>query len=146
MRLVIQRVRKAAVRVDGRDVAAIGPGLAVLVGFAAGDLPGPALEHMAERLLGLRVFDDDQGRLNRSVREVAGEVLLIPQVTLTATLAKGTRPSFDTAAPAAKARELFGLLVQHVRARHGKVAEGVFQAHMVVNLENEGPVTLVLDG
>jgi D-tyrosyl-tRNA(Tyr) deacylase len=130
---------------DGREVAAIGPGLVALVGFSAGETAGPQLERLARRLVQLRIFDDAQGRLNRSLQDVQGELLLIPQITLTASLESGNRPSFHTAAPAAAAGELFASFVKAVRTISPKVQAGVFQAHMIVSLENDGPVTFVLD-
>jgi D-tyrosyl-tRNA(Tyr) deacylase len=99
---------------------------------------------MAKRLVSLRVFDDGEGRLNRSVQDVQGELLLVPQITLSASLSKGTRPSFHTAAPPEAARELFERFVLAVRTVYPRVSTGLFQAHMVVRLENDGPVTFVL--
>ena len=145
MRIVIQRVRRASVEVDGREVASIGAGLLALVGFAAGERPEGQFARMAERLLNLRIFDDPQGRLNRSLQDVGGELLLIPQITLTASLEKGTRPSFHTAAAPEEARHLFEAFSSATRTLHPRMAAGVFQARMVVNLENDGPVTFVLD-
>jgi D-tyrosyl-tRNA(Tyr) deacylase len=145
MRAVVQRVRSASVHVDGREAAAIGPGLLALVGFSASDTPDTApLAQMAHRLAGLRIFDDDRGRMGRTVAEIAGEILLIPQVTLTARL-DGSRPTFHTAAPAEQARQLFDAYVREVRAHHPRVTAGVFQASMLVRLENDGPVTFVLE-
>ena len=144
MRAVVQRVRSASVTVDGRETARIGPGLLVLAGFAPQDTP-QVLSRMASRLVCLRIFDDEAGRLNRSLKDIAGELLLIPQVTLTSSLAKGTRPSFHTAAAPDAARERFDGFVQAVKSLHPHVVTGVFQAHMLVRLENEGPVTFVLD-
>ena len=149
MKVVVQRVRRASVTVDGsgetsREVASIGQGLVALVGFAAQEgLEGSA--RMAQRLLHLRIFDDEAGRLNRSLEDVQGELLLIPQVTLTTSLQKGTRPSFHTAAGPEAAQPLFEALVAAVRTRYPRVQAGVFQAHMVVRLENDGPVTFVLE-
>jgi len=145
MRVVIQRVRSASVSVDGREVARIGQGAVALVGFSADEAVAQQAAHrMAQRLLSLRLFDDASGRLNRSLTDVGGELLLIPQVTLTASLEKGTRPSFHTAAPPERAKPLFETLAASARGLYSKVATGAFQAHMVVALEHDGPVTFVL--
>lgn len=145
MRIVIQRVRRATVTVDGREVARIGPGLLALVGFSARDqTAGVAASRLAQRLVTLRIFDDEAGRLNRSLQELQGELLLVPQITLTASLAKGTRPSFHTAAAPETARQLFEAFIEALRAIYPKVSTGEFQAHMVVSLENDGPVTFLL--
>ena len=144
MRIVLQRVRKAAVLVAGRPVAAIGPGLVALVGFAAQEAP-EAADRLAKRLPGLRLFDDAEGRLNKSLQDIGGELLLVPQVTLTASLDGGMRPSFHTAAAPDTARGLFEAFASVVKAGYPRTAIGVFQAHMVIQLENDGPVTVVLD-
>ena len=141
---LVQRVRRATVSVNDREVARIGQGLLALVGLAAQEEPtsGPKL---AQRLVKLRIFDDEAGRLNRSIQEVQGELLLIPQVTLTARLGHGTRPSFHTAAAPEAAKALFEAFVREVQAVYPKVSTGLFQAKMLVTLENDGPVTFVLD-
>ena len=144
MRLVIQRVRYASVTVAQQEVARIGPGLAILVGFVAPDEPTD-FPRIAEELLRLRVFNDDEGRMARSLVDTGGEVLVVPEITLVASLAKGQRPSFDPAAPPAVAKILFEAFVQSIQAVYPKVAVGLFQAHMVVHLANDGPVTCVLD-
>jgi len=150
MRTVIQRVRSASVLVcdapehPGREVATITRGVLALVGFSATERP-QALERMANRILALRLFNDAEGRLNRSLQDVAADLLVVPQVTLTTSLAKGARPSFHTAAPPAAAQHLFESFVRLLKARHPTVQTGVFQAHMLVRLENDGPVTFVLD-
>ena len=146
MRVVLQRVRNASVTVGGREVAQIGQGLLALAGFSATDLTGePGFERMAKRILGLRIFDDANGRLNLSLDEINGGLLLVSQVTLTASLTKGSRPSFHTAAPVEAARILFETFAQTVNRLFPRVQTGRFQAHMVVALENDGPVTFVLD-
>ena len=143
MRLVIQRVREAEITVEDRPVAKIGAGALVLVGVAAAD--GPArLEAVVDELLGLRIFDDAAGRLNQSLRDVGGELLLVSQVTLVCGWASG-RPSFDPAAPADRARAVFSRLVQLAQNAHPRTQAGVFQAEMQVRLVNDGPVTVVLD-
>lgn len=145
MRLVVQRVRSAAVEADGREAAAIGRGLLVLVGFSAEGEPPERLARMAERLVKLRAFDDEAGRINRCLAEVQGALLVVPQVTLTASLEKGSRPSFHTAAAPELARSLFEAFVGKLRSLHPDVQTGVFQAAMLVRLENDGPVTFVLE-
>lgn len=144
MRFVIQRVTRASVRVDGKLEAEIGAGLLVLVGIAATDLPAQA-DYLAEKLVHLRIFSDEQGRMNRSAVDVNASVLLVSQFTLYGDCRKGRRPSFDAAAPAELARELYEYVVTKVRAQGLITRTGVFQAHMEVELVNDGPVTLLLD-
>ncbi len=146
MRLVVQRVRKASVSVDDREVTSIGPGLLVLVGFSAQESVSNVHSARAvKRIIQLRIFDDPQGRLNRSLQEVQGELLLIPQVTLTVSLQKGTRPSFHTCAPPETAKTLFEAFLKTAQDAYPRTSAGAFRAHMAVSLENDGPVTLVLD-
>lgn len=140
---LLQRVSAAQVAVDGAVVAAIGRGLLVLVGIERGDDRKRA-ERLVERILGYRVFPDRAGRMNLCLREVRGELLLVPQFTLAADTAKGTRPSFSSAADPALGRELFDHLVAHARERHPRVSSGCFGAHMEVSLTNDGPVTFWL--
>jgi len=140
---LLQRVTGATVTVDGRTVAEIGPGLLVLVGVERDDGPANAVR-LAERLLAYRVFPDAEGRMNRSVAEAGGGVLLVPNFTLAADTAKGTRASFTPAAPPEAAEVLFAALLEAVRAAHAPVAAGVFGAHMQVRLVNDGPVTFRL--
>ncbi|MDQ1118022.1 MULTISPECIES: D-aminoacyl-tRNA deacylase [Pseudoxanthomonas] len=140
---LIQRVTRASVTVDGQTVGAIGPGLLALVGLEPGD--GEAqIQRMAQRLLGYRVFADDAGRMNRSLTDTGGGLLLVSQFTLAADTASGMRPSFTTAAPPEEAERGFNRLVEVCRARHGGVETGRFGAHMVVDLVNDGPVTFLL--
>ncbi|RZZ84826.1 D-aminoacyl-tRNA deacylase [Pseudoxanthomonas winnipegensis] len=140
---LIQRVTRASVTVDGQTVGAIGPGLLALVGLEPGD--GEAqIQRMAQRLLGYRVFADDAGRMNRSLTDTGGGLLLVSQFTLAADTASGMRPSFTTAAPPEEAERGFNRLVEVCRARHGGVETGRFGAHMVVGLVNDGPVTFLL--
>jgi D-aminoacyl-tRNA deacylase len=140
---LIQRVNEARVEVDGAIVGAIGPGLLALVGVERGD--GHAqVERMAARLLGYRVFADDQGRMNRSLADHGGGLLLVSQFTLAADTRSGMRPGFSTAAPPAEAERIFGDLVACCRGRHPGVETGRFGAHMVVSLVNDGPVTFLL--
>lgn len=144
MRAVIQRVARAAVRVDGTIVGQIQGGLLVLLGVAQtdGEADGRYLE---DKIVTLRVFPDEQGKMNRSLADVQGAVLLVSQFTLLARTAGGRRPSFDDAAPPGEAKRLYEQVAQQLRGRGVPVATGVFGAHMTVELVNEGPVTFVLD-
>jgi len=145
MRLLIQRVTRASVSVDGRLEAEIGPGLLVLVGIASTDSPAQA-DYLAEKLLNLRIFPDNEGRMNRSALDVRASLLLVSQFTLYGDCRKGRRPSFDAAAPPAQARDLYEYLLNKVRQGGLVTQSGVFQAHMAVELVNDGPVTLLLEG
>ncbi|MDD2990274.1 MAG: D-aminoacyl-tRNA deacylase [Zoogloea sp.] len=140
---LIQRVLEARVTVAGQTVGEIGPGLLALVAVEKGDQPANA-SRMVERLLGYRVFSDDEGKMNRSLTDTGGGLLLVSQFTLAADTAKGTRPSFTPAAAPADAERLFNELVAHARQRHPLVATGEFGAEMTVSLVNHGPVTLRL--
>ena len=141
---LLQRVSHAEVRIDGEPVGTIGQGLLVLVGVRPGDDEAGA-QRLAKRLLQYRVFADAAGKMNLSLREIQGELLLVPQFTLAADTTKGLRPGFSTAAPPDVGRRLFAALVAAARAEHGRVASGVFGAHMQVTLTNDGPVTLWLE-
>ena len=143
MRLVLQRVTRAHVEVAGERVAAIGRGLLVLVGIAAGDGEREAAQ-AADKLLHLRVFPDPAGKMNLDVRQAAGSVLLLSQFTLVGSTARGRRPSFDGAAPPAPARELVNRLAELLRRAGVGVECGRFGAHMQVSLVNDGPVTFWL--
>ncbi|MGE4459265.1 MAG: D-aminoacyl-tRNA deacylase [Stenotrophomonas acidaminiphila] len=141
---LLQRVTQASVSVGDQVVGQIGPGLLVLVGVEPGD-DEAALARMAERLLGYRVFADDAGRMNRSLRDTGGGLLLVSQFTLAADTRSGMRPGFSTAAAPAEAERLFNRLVAICREKHaGGVETGRFGAHMVVSLVNDGPVTFLL--
>jgi len=144
MLALIQRVTQAKVEVAGAVVGAIGPGLLALVGVEPAD--GPAqVARMAERLLGYRAFADDAGRMNRSLSDIRGGLLLVSQFTLAADTASGMRPSFTAAAPPAEAERLFADLLATCRTRHPfGVESGRFGAHMTVSLVNDGPVTFLL--
>ncbi len=141
---LLQRVSEAAVRVDGATIGAIGPGLLVLVGIEPGD--GEAqVARMAQRLLGYRVFADAQGRMNLSLTQTGGGLLLVSQFTLAADTGSGMRPGFSTAATPAEAEDIFSRLLASCRALHPPGVEtGRFGAHMAVGLVNDGPVTLLL--
>ena len=140
---LLQRVSDAAVRVDGETVGAIGPGLMVLVCAEKGDTEREA-EALLAKLLGYRVFSDAAGKMNRSVTDTAGGLLLVPQFTLAADTKSGTRPSFSPAAAPEDGRRLFEHVVRQARARHGIVETGRFGADMKVSLTNDGPVTFWL--
>lgn len=144
MRAVIQRVARAAVVVDGAEVGAIGAGLLVLVGVGHGDTEDEAVA-LVDKLLGLRIFPDAEGRMNLSVVDAGGALLVVSQFTLLGNVRKGRRPSFTDAALPAVAEPLVDHIVQLVRERDVPAAAGRFGAHMHVSLVNDGPVTLVLD-
>ncbi len=146
MKCVVQRVREASVSVDGKIVGEIGVGLMALVGITHSDTAAQA-EWMAEKLVTLRVFPDDDGKMNRSVLEVGGGLLVVSQFTLYGTLKKGTRPSFVEAASPTLAEPLFNHLVQSVKSKAPNltVGTGVFGAMMDVALINDGPVTIVVE-
>jgi len=141
---LLQRVTRASVAVGGREVGAIERGLLVLVGVQKDDGAAQAAR-LLERLLSYRVFPDDAGRMNLSLRDVGGGLLLVPQFTLAADTAKGTRAGFSTAAEPARARELFEALVAQARAAWPRTASGEFGADMQVTLVNDGPVTFWLE-
>lgn len=141
---LLQRVTHAHVDIAGERVAQIGPGLLVLVGVQASDDAARA-ERLLERLLGYRVFPDDAGRMNRSLRDMGGGLLLVPQFTLAADTRKGTRAGFSGAAEPALARRLFDELVTLARAAHPIVGCGQFGADMQVGLVNDGPVTFWIE-
>ena len=144
MLALIQRVTEARVAVDGETVGIIGPGLLALVGVEPGD-GTPQVARMAERLLGYRVFDDGQGRMNLSVSDTGGGLLLVSQFTLAADTRSGMRPGFSTAAAPELAEPVFNQLLATCRQKHrAGVETGRFGAHMVVSLVNDGPVTFLL--
>lgn len=142
MKMVIQRVSRATVTVDGQRVAAIGPGLLVLAGLERGD-GETEITAAARRLATLRVFEDGEGRMNRGLDEVGGEILAVSQFTLAGSIRKGRRPSFDGAMPGEAAEPLFDAFVARLRDQGVRVATGVFGAMMQVELVNDGPVTLL---
>ena len=144
MRAVVQRVREAHVTIDGAVVGAIDRGLCVLLGVATTDTPADA-DRLCQKITGLRIFEDDEGRMNKAVDEVGGALLVVSQFTLHADVRKGRRPSFQNAAPAEQARSLYEHFVAQVSRGPIRVATGEFQAHMAVALVNDGPVTLILD-
>lgn len=141
---LIQRVEHASVEVEGEVVGRIGVGLLALIGVRPDDDERTSAR-LLERLLTYRVFPDAEGRMNRSLQDIGGGLLLVPQFTLAADTRKGTRPGFSTAAPPAEAARLFEGFVQAARAQHADVATGRFGAHMRVSLLNDGPVTFWLE-
>ena len=144
MRILLQRVKRAAVRAEGHLESSIGPGILVFVGVGAADGRAEA-EYLAARLVELRIFPDDSGRMNLGAVEAGAELLLVSQFTLYADCRKGRRPSFDSAAPPDKAKELYEYFVEKVREKGLTTRTGVFQAHMEVELINDGPVTLLVE-
>ena len=141
---LIQRVRSARVDVGGETVGAIDAGILALVAVQPGDGEAQA-NRLVERVLGYRIFGDDAGRMNRSLSDIGGGLLLVSQFTLAADTSKGTRPGFSTAAPPDEAERGFARLVEIARARHPRVEIGRFGAHMEVHLINDGPVTFWLE-
>jgi len=144
MRLLIQRVSEAAVTVDGRAAGSIRTGLLVFLGVARSDTSADA-DYLAGKLLGLRVFPDEAGKMNRSVGEAGGALLIVSQFTLYGDCRKGRRPSFDQAAPPGLAQSLYEYFVQAAKSGPVPVETGVFQATMEVKLVNQGPVTILID-
>jgi D-tyrosyl-tRNA(Tyr) deacylase len=141
---LLQRVTQAAVHVDGAEVARIGAGLAVLIGVLPDDHEADA-ENLLSRVLAYRIFDDDAGRMNRSLADVRGGLLLVPQFTLAADTRKGLRPGFSGAAAPAVGQRLFGHLAAVAARSHAGVQCGVFGAHMLLSLTNDGPATFWLE-
>lgn len=144
MRAVIQRVTRGEVRVGDVVSGAIGQGLVVYLGVGEGDVERDA-DYVVEKLAGLRVFEDDRGKMNLDVSAVGGAVLLVPQFTLYGDLRSGRRPGFDRAMEPVRAEALYRYTVEKLRARGVRVETGVFRAHMHVDAVNDGPVTLLLD-
>lgn len=144
MRIVVQRVTRGSVTVDGEMVAAIGPGLVVLLGVGRDDTAEDAF-YLAGKVANLRIFEDEQGKLNRSVIDTGGEVLVVSQFTIYGDCRQGRRPGFDRAGRPELARELYKVFVHSLREHGLSVATGIFQTHMLVEIINDGPVTLLLD-
>jgi len=144
MRAVVQRVNRARVTVGGEVVGEIGQGLLVLLGVGQSDTD-TAADYLANKIAGLRVFDDDAGRMNRAVGEIGGGVLVVSQFTLFGDVRRGKRPSFDAAAPPEQARRLYEYFVETLRAAGLRCETGRFQEMMLVELVNDGPVTILLD-
>ena len=147
MRLVVQRVSRASVSVDGRMESEIGPGLLILVGVGAGDADAAALAaRLADKVVHLRIFEDADGKMNRSLAETGGASLVVSQFTLYADTRKGRRPSWTDAAPPEVAEPAVEAFARALESRGVRVARGVFGAHMLVELTNDGPVTILLEG
>jgi D-tyrosyl-tRNA(Tyr) deacylase len=144
MKALLQRVAKSSVTVEGRPVGGIAGGLVVLLGVADGDCEKDA-EYLADKIVNLRIFSDDRSKFNLSTLNVTGELLVISQFTLLADTRKGRRPSFSAAAPPEKAEMLYNYFVHRLRQTGLKVETGEFGAHMVVEISNDGPVTIMLD-
>jgi D-tyrosyl-tRNA(Tyr) deacylase len=144
MRVIIQRVSRASVHIEGCPPETIGPGLVVLVAIARDDKEKDA-DFLVSKLAGLRIFPDEQGKMNKSLVETGGELLIVSNFTLYGDCRKGRRPSFDLAAPPDRARILYNYFVDRARRECPVVKTGVFQAHMSVQIENSGPVTLICD-
>lgn len=144
MRLLVQRIKGAKVSVDGEVVGEAARGLCLFLGIAVGDSPASA-DFLAAKVVELRIFEDESGKLNRSVKDIAGEILVVSEFTLYGDAAKGRRPSFSRAAPPEEARRLYDYFVARLAASGLRVATGRFQTHMDVSLVNDGPVTLMLE-
>ncbi len=144
MKAVVQRVTQASVAIDGRIHSAIGRGVVVLLGVEVGDSEKDA-DFMAKKIGGLRVFEDADGKMNLSAREVGGAALVVSQFTLCGDCRKGRRPSFDKAAPPDEANALYEYFVAKLSGHDISVKTGVFQAEMIVHIDNDGPVTLIID-
>lgn len=144
MRVLLQRVARASVRVRGETIAEIGPGLLLLVGVGRDDGFGE-YDRIAEKVFNLRVFEDEQGKMNRSLSDVGGEILVVPQFTLYGSVRKGRRPSWDGAAPPLVAADRVEAFARALEARGALVRRGAFREHMEVELVNDGPVTLWID-
>lgn len=144
MRAVIQRVKKSSVTVEEKITGSIGAGLMVLIGVEDGDSEKDA-DYIADKITGLRIFEDEQGKMNLSVEDIGGEVLAVSQFTLLADARKGRRPSFTKAAAPNEANALYRKVIEKVLSKGIHVEEGVFRAEMLVEIHNDGPVTILLD-
>jgi D-tyrosyl-tRNA(Tyr) deacylase len=144
MRVVLQRVREASVTVDDSTVATISTGLVVLVGISKSDTEADA-DYLVDKVIGLRIFPDDAGKMNRNILEAGGSFIIVSQFTLYADCRKGRRPSFDQAAPPERAQALYNYFVESAKRGSLPVQTGIFQAMMDVRLVNQGPVTIILD-
>ncbi len=144
MKLVIQRVKTASVKVDGRTVGEIGSGLLVLIGVSHGDTVADAA-HLAKKTVNLRIFKDEEGKMNRSVLDIGGAILAVSQFTLCGDCTQGNRPSFIAAADPEKGLKLYEEFVEQLRTHGPRIETGTFQASMEVRLTNDGPVTLIVE-
>lgn len=144
MRAVVQRVKKSHVETDNKIVGEIGKGLMVLLGISEDDNIED-VEYMVEKIINLRIFEDSGNKLNLSLLDVGGEILVVSQFTLYGDCRKGRRPSFVRAARPEKAQELYDLFISKLKEKNIKTESGIFQADMTVHIENDGPVTLIID-
>jgi|SRR5271165_1526091 len=144
MRVVLQRVKEASVEVNGQRVGAIGPGLLALLGIAKDDAERDA-EYLADKIVQLRIFNDGEGKMNRSLIDTGGALLIVSQFTLYGDCRKGRRPGFDQAARPDDAKRLYEYFVSQIKRANLTVATGIYQAEMNVSLINHGPVTFILD-
>ncbi|MCR4442053.1 MAG: D-aminoacyl-tRNA deacylase [Peptococcaceae bacterium] len=144
MRAVVQRVRKGSVLIEDKTISEIGRGLVVLLGVGRGDREDDAV-YLAEKIVNLRIFEDETGKMNLSVADTGGEILAVSQFTLYGDCRQGRRPGFTGAAPPETANTLYRLFVNELEKRGVKVGTGVFQESMLVRIENDGPVTMLLD-
>lgn len=144
MRAVVQRVKEARVSVDGTDIGAIDQGLVVLLGVEEGDTEKDAF-YLAQKISGLRIFEDEDGKMNLSVKDVGGKVLTVSQFTLLGDARRGKRPSFASAAKPDEAKKLYEIFIEDIKQKGIETQEGIFQADMLVKIYNDGPVTILLD-
>jgi D-aminoacyl-tRNA deacylase len=144
MKIVIQRVKSAKVLIEGSVTGSINHGLLLLAGIGRGDNTGDA-DYLVDKISHLRIFPDETGKMNRDIREAGGSLLIVSNFTIYGDTRKGRRPGFDAAAPPAEAKLLFEELVARFRLTGLRIETGVFQAHMTVSLENDGPVTLICE-
>ena len=145
MKLLIQRVSAASVSVDGHVTGSIGAGFLILAGFRKGDVQTD-IKRLSDKCLNLRIFEDDNGKMNRSLIDICGELLIVSQFTLYANCKKGRRPGFDNSMPPDDAEKYYNLLLEEMAKSGLKVEKGVFGAKMEISLVNDGPVTIMLDG
>ncbi len=144
MRALLQRVSQASVSVEGKTIGKIGPGLVILIGAESKDTEED-VRYLADKIIGLRIFSDPDGKFNLSIQDISGEILVVSQFTLLANTRKGRRPSFTSAASPELAESLIEKFIESVRANGLKVETGQFQQHMLVEILNDGPVTISLD-
>ena len=144
MRAVIQKVAHASVKVDGNIIGEIGKGLLVLLGMQESD-DEKVMDNMMDKIIHLRIFEDEEGKMNLSLKDVGGELLIVPNFTLYGDARKGKRPSYSNAAPPAVAEQIYNRFIEKAKATGIKVEQGKFQSHMEVNLLNDGPVTILMD-
>ncbi|AEE91585.1 D-tyrosyl-tRNA(Tyr) deacylase [Tepidanaerobacter acetatoxydans Re1] len=144
MRAVVQRVKKASVSVQGKDISKIDNGIVVFLGVAEGDTMED-VDYLAEKIVGLRIFEDEEGKMNKSVQDIDAAILIVSQFTLLGDVRKGRRPSFSKAAHPKEAQKLYKALIEACKKKVKAVEEGQFQAEMLVNVLNDGPVTILID-